>query len=92
MKLAVVNAFLYFPATAPENSLDDTKQGVNLLVLQLQSVVARVNFLHKETRGLYRTLEEQSKNLSAFFIKQATKQFPSVVSPTPTSGCQTQGV
>jgi hypothetical protein len=35
---------------------DDTKQGANLLGLQVQSVLARVNFAHEETRGLYQTL------------------------------------
>jgi hypothetical protein len=42
----------------PENSLDDTKQCATLLALQVQSVVARVNFPHVETRGLYRTRRE----------------------------------
>jgi hypothetical protein len=51
MKLAVVYAFLCSPATAPENSLDDTNQGVTSFGLQVQSVVARVNFLHEETWG-----------------------------------------
>jgi hypothetical protein len=54
------------PTTAPENSLDNTKQCATFLGLQVQSVVARVKFPHEETRGLYRTLEEQSKNLSPF--------------------------
>jgi hypothetical protein len=58
----------------------------------VKSVVARVNFLHEETRALYRTLEEQSKKLSSFFFKQPTKQFPCLVSPTLLSGCQAQGV
>jgi hypothetical protein len=31
---------------------DDTKQGANSLGLQVQSVVARVNFAHEETQGL----------------------------------------
>jgi hypothetical protein len=57
----------------PENSLDDTKQGANLLGIQVQSVVARVNFLHEETRGLYQTLGENSKKLASFFVKQPTK-------------------
>jgi hypothetical protein len=71
---------------------DDTKQGANSLGVQLQSVVARVNFTHEETRGLYRTLGEQLKNLSSFFIKQPTKQFPCLVSPNPLSGFQAQDV
>jgi hypothetical protein len=58
----------------------------------VQSVVARVNFPHEKTRGLYRTLGEQSKKLSLFFVKQPTKQFPCLVSPTPLSSCQGQGV
>jgi hypothetical protein len=37
---------------------DDTKQYATLLRLQVQSVVARVNFPHKKIRGLYRTLRE----------------------------------
>jgi hypothetical protein len=39
-----------------KKTIDDTKQGANSLGLQVRSVVARVNFTHKETRGLYRTL------------------------------------
>jgi hypothetical protein len=92
MKLAVVNAFLCSPTTTPENSLDDTKQGANSLGLQVQSVVARVNFPHEETWSLYLTLGEESKKLSSFFIKQPTKQFSYLVSPTPPSSCQAQGV
>jgi hypothetical protein len=72
--------------------VDDTKQGANLLGLLVQIVVARVNFLHEETRGLYQTLKEHSKKLSSFFVKQPTKKIPCLVSPTPPSGCQAQGV
>jgi hypothetical protein len=32
-KLAVMNAFLCAPATSPQSSLDDTKQGANSLGL-----------------------------------------------------------
>jgi hypothetical protein len=71
---------------------DDTKQGANSLGLQVQSVVARVNFPHEKTRGLYRTLGEQLKKLSSFFFKQPTTQFPCLVSSSPPSGCQAQGV
>jgi predicted nucleotidyltransferase len=39
---------------------DDTKKCATLLGLQVQSVVARVNFPHEGTLGLYRTLGEQS--------------------------------
>jgi hypothetical protein len=67
-------------------------KGANSLGLQVQSVVARVNFPHEETQVLYQTLGEQSKKLSLFFFKQPTKQFPYLVSPTPPSGYQTQGV
>jgi hypothetical protein len=41
-KLAIVNAFLCSPATAPENNLDDTKQCATSLGLQVQSVVERI--------------------------------------------------
>jgi hypothetical protein len=58
------------------------------LGLQVQSVVARVNVPHEGTRGLYQTLREQSKKLRSFFFKQ----LPCLVSPTPLSGCQAQGV
>jgi hypothetical protein len=58
----------------------------------VQYIVARVNFSHEETRGLYRTLGEQSKKLSSFFVKQPRKQFPCLVSPTLPSGYQAQGV
>jgi hypothetical protein len=44
--------------------IHDTKQCVTLLGLQVQSVLARVNFPHEETQGLYQTLGEQSKKLS----------------------------
>jgi hypothetical protein len=47
---------------------DDTKQWATLLGLQVQSIVARVNFPHEKTRGLYRTLGEQSKKLSSFSL------------------------
>jgi hypothetical protein len=67
-------------------------KGANSLGLQVQSVIARVNFCHKETRGLYQTPGEQLKKLSSFIIKQPTKQFPCLVSPTPPSGCQAQDV
>jgi hypothetical protein len=50
MKLAVVNAFLYSPATAPENSLDETKQ-VCQVGTRSQSIVARVNFPHEGISG-----------------------------------------
>jgi hypothetical protein len=84
IKLAVVNALLYSPATVPKNSLDDSKQGANSLGLQVQSVVARVIFPHEETRSLYQTLGEQSKKLSSFFVRQPTKQFHCIVSPKST--------
>jgi hypothetical protein len=45
---------------------DDTKQCATSLGLEVQSVIARVNFPHEETWGLYRTLGEQSKKLSLF--------------------------
>jgi hypothetical protein len=71
---------------------DDTKKGANSLGLQVRSVVARVNFPQEETWGLYQTLGELSKKLSLFLVKQSTKQCPCLVSPTPPSGCQVQGV
>jgi hypothetical protein len=46
--------------------IDDTKQRATPLGLQVQSVVARLNFPHEETRGLYWTLGEQTKMLSLF--------------------------
>jgi hypothetical protein len=46
--------------------IDDTKQCVTSLGLQVQSIVARLNFPHEKTQGLYRTLGEQSKMLSLF--------------------------
>jgi hypothetical protein len=57
-----------------------------------ESVVARVNFPHEGTRGLYRTLEELSKKLSSFSSGNPAKQSPCLASPTPPSGCQAQGV
>jgi hypothetical protein len=52
---------------------DDTKQCATLLGLQVQSIVARVNFPHEKTRGLYRTLRKQSKNLSSFSLGNLQK-------------------
>jgi hypothetical protein len=46
--------------------LDDTNQYASSLGLQVQSVVARVNFPYEGTRGLYRTFKEQSKKLPLF--------------------------
>jgi hypothetical protein len=45
---------------------DDTKQCATSLGLQMQSVVARVIFPTRMTRGKYRTLGEQSKKLTSF--------------------------
>jgi hypothetical protein len=56
---SIVNAFLCSPAMALENSLDDTKQCATLLGLQVQSVVARVIFPIRMTRGNYQSLGEQ---------------------------------
>jgi hypothetical protein len=50
--------FIQSQQVIPRGPCDDTKQCAILLGLQVQSIVARVNFLHKGTRGLYRTLEE----------------------------------
>jgi hypothetical protein len=54
---------------------DDTKQCATLLGLQVQNVVARVNFPHEETRGLYRSLGEQSKKLSSFSSSNLQNNF-----------------
>jgi hypothetical protein len=54
---------------------DETEQGSNSLGLQVQCVVARVNFPHEETRGLYRTLGEQSKKLSFFSSSNLQNNF-----------------
>jgi hypothetical protein len=58
----------------------------------VQSVVARVNFPHEGTWGLISNSWEQLRKLSSFFFKQPAKQLPCLVSPTPPSGCQAQGV
>jgi hypothetical protein len=58
--------FIQNQQVIPRGPCDDTKQCAILLGLQVQSVVARVNFLHKGTRGLCQTLGEQSKKLSSF--------------------------
>jgi hypothetical protein len=50
----------------PSGCTDDTKQCATSLELQVQSVVARVIFPTRMTRGKYRTLGEQSKKLSSF--------------------------
>jgi hypothetical protein len=67
-------------------------KGAKSLGLQVQSVVARINFPHEETWDLYQTLRKQSKRLLSFFFKQSTKQFLYLVSPTPPSRFQAQGV
>jgi hypothetical protein len=74
------------------SSADDTKQCATLLELQEQSVVARVNFSHEGTWGLYRTLEEKFKKALFILVRQPAKQSHCLASPTPPSGCQAQGV
>jgi hypothetical protein len=54
---------------------DDTKQCATSLGLQVQSVVARVIFSQEKTRGLYRTLREQSKKLSSFSSSNLQNNF-----------------
>jgi hypothetical protein len=51
---------LHFPPVTLSLAADDTKKSGNSSGLQVQTVVARVNFPYDETRGLYRTLREQS--------------------------------
>jgi hypothetical protein len=70
---------------------DDTKKCATSLGLQVQSVIARVNFPHGRTRGLYKTLGNSRK--SSLRSRRATsKQSPCLTSPTPPNGCQAQGV
>jgi hypothetical protein len=76
----------------PENSFDDTKQGANSLGLQVQSVVARVNFPPQGNSRFISNSWGTVEKLSSFFVKQPTKKIPCLVSPTPLSGCQAQGV
>jgi hypothetical protein len=67
-------------------------KGVNSSGFQVQSVVARVNFPHMETRGLLSNSRGIVRKLCSFFFKQPAKQFPRLVFPTPPGGCQAQGV
>jgi hypothetical protein len=92
MEIAVVNAFLCSWAIVPENSLDDIKQCATSLGLRVHSIVARVNFPHEKTRGLYQTIGEQSKKALFLLVRQPAKQSPCLASPTQPSGCQAQGI
>jgi hypothetical protein len=47
---------------------------------------------HEGNLGLISNSWEQSKNLLSFFLQQPAKQFLFLVSQTPPSGCQAQGV
>jgi hypothetical protein len=74
------------------SALMTLSKGVNSSGLQVQSVVARVNFPHEGTRGLISNSPGTVEKLCSFFFKRPTKQSPRLVSPTPPSGCQAQGV
>jgi hypothetical protein len=66
-------------------------KGANLLELQVQSIVARVKFSHEGTRDLISNSRGIFKK--AIVLLQATcKTISCLVSPTPLSGCQAQGV
>jgi hypothetical protein len=58
----------------------------------VQSVIARVNFPHEGTQSLISNSRGTVEKAHIFFFKQPAKQFPCLVSPTPPSGFQAQGV
>jgi hypothetical protein len=66
---------VHIPRAEHTYPADDTKQCATSLGLQVRSVVARVNFPHEETWGLYQTLGEQSKKLSSFSSSNLQNNF-----------------
>jgi hypothetical protein len=58
----------------------------------VQSVVARVNFPHKDNSGLISNSQRIVKEALFVFVRQTAKQSLCLVSPTPPSGCESQGV
>jgi hypothetical protein len=62
------------------------------LGLQVQSVVARVNFPHEENSRLILNSRGTVKKLLSFFLQQPAKLFLVLASPNLPSSCQAQGV
>jgi hypothetical protein len=67
-------------------------KGVNLSGLQVQTVVARVNFPHEGTQGLISNSWGTVKKSPIVLLQATCKTISLSVSPTPSSGCQAQGV
>jgi hypothetical protein len=64
----------------------------HFLGLQVRSVIARVNFPHKETRGLISNSQGTVVKALFVLVRQPAKQSPCLVSPTPPSGFQAQSI
>jgi hypothetical protein len=71
---------------------DGTKQCATLLGLHVQSVVARVNFPHKDNSGLISNSQRIVKKALFVLVRRPAKQSTCLASPTTPSGCQAQGV
>jgi hypothetical protein len=91
MKLAVFNDFLCSPATVLENSLDDTKQVCQVWTPSAECC-SKSKFSPLGKLGVNIKFSGNSQKSSARFFQQPAKQFLVLVSPTPPSGCQAQGV
>jgi hypothetical protein len=62
------------------------------LGLEVQSVVARVNFPQEGNTGLISNSRGTVEKSIIILLQATCKQFLVLLSPTPSSGCQAQGV
>jgi hypothetical protein len=85
-KLVVLNAFLCSLATAPENSLDDTKKTPSA------EFCSKSKFSPRGNSGFISNSRGIVKKDLFILVRQAAKQYPCLASPTPPSGWQAQGV
>jgi hypothetical protein len=72
--------------------IDDTKQCVTSLGLQVQSVVARVVFPHEDNSRLISNSQETVEKTLFVLVGQPAKQSSCLASPTPPSGYEAQDV
>jgi hypothetical protein len=90
-KIAAVNSFLCSLATAPENSLDDTKEVCQFVGTPSVECYSKRIFPTRVTRGLISNSRRIVIKASSVLVSQLAKQVPCLVSPTPPCGCQAQG-
>jgi hypothetical protein len=91
MKLAVVNAFLCSTVMAPESSFDATKQRCQLVGTPSAECCRKSKFFPRGNLGFNIKLSGNSQKSSAR-SSSSNLQNNLLVSPTPPSGCQAQGV